>query len=616
MRTAVHWRSEHDGHRKGLVAGRDAAAGGMACLGDRPGSAWPRRLLRDRLRGRTAWALIFVALAAAVAGFSGPGRASVLAASAPSAAPSAPAGSPAIPAEVLPPPALPPGARAALDTTERRLEAWDLAAAREALKEATAAAPRHPETLVMQARLAFYAGEYERSVQLFEEALAAGEKRAEIESSKEFVRATGEATKSLTRRESRHFILALDEARDGILAEYALDTLERAQAALAAMLGFEPTQKVRVEILPDHQSFHAASSLSVRDIEVIGAIGICKFNKVMLLTPRALARGYRWLDALAHEYVHYVIVRLSNNHAPIWFHEGLAKYAEALWRLPASNYLAPVNQNLLAQASSANRFVGFDRMEPSLVDLDTAQEAQLAYAESASAIAYILERYGNAALRQVLAAMREQKEEGAAPAIAQVLKVPFEQFQRQWKEYVAQLKLKPIEGLELLTLKVKGNEGTDERQELAEIKSAVARNHVRLGDRLRDRGRSGAALIEYRRALSKSPYSPPVMAKLARSLLRHGKVEEASELLQRGASLYPDYGPLHVSLADALHQRQRYDEAAEHYREAVAINPYDPLIHRNLAVIARLQGRSDELAREEAVLRKLLGGSPERRSSP
>jgi hypothetical protein len=36
--------------------------------------------------------------------------------------------------------------------------------------------------------------------------------------------------------------------------------------------------------------------------------------------------GYRWLDAISHEYMHYLIVKLTANKAPIWFHEGLAKY--------------------------------------------------------------------------------------------------------------------------------------------------------------------------------------------------------------------------------------------------------------------------------------------------
>ena len=89
-----------------------------------------------------------------------------------------------------------------------------------------------------------------------------------------------------------------------------------------------------MEIFPTTATFYPASSLSTRDIEVSGAIGICKFNKIMLLSPRNLARGYRWTDALSHEYIHYILVHLSGNRAPIWLHEGIAKYFEDVWRLP------------------------------------------------------------------------------------------------------------------------------------------------------------------------------------------------------------------------------------------------------------------------------------------
>ncbi len=55
-------------------------------------------------------------------------------------------------------------------------------------------------------------------------------------------------------------------------------------------------------------------------------MGICKFNKLMIISPRALSFGYRWLDSLSHEYLHYAIVALSNNQAPIWLHEGMARF--------------------------------------------------------------------------------------------------------------------------------------------------------------------------------------------------------------------------------------------------------------------------------------------------
>ena len=43
-----------------------------------------------------------------------------------------------------------------------------------------------------------------------------------------------------------------------------------------------------------------------------GTIAICKYNKLMFTSPKAMLRGYEWLDTLSHEYVHFVISVISN----------------------------------------------------------------------------------------------------------------------------------------------------------------------------------------------------------------------------------------------------------------------------------------------------------------
>ena len=152
-----------------------------------------------------------------------------------------------------------------------------------------------------------------------------------------------------------------------VRARYFGEKLPRVGQALAI------SKRGRVEIAPDAVVFNAISTLSRRDIEETGAVGICKFNKIMTISPRVLLQGYRWLDSLSHEYLHYVIVGLSDNKAPIWLHEGMARFYETLWRhdkaRAAEDYLTPANQTLLAQALAKNSFVGFKKMEPSLIYL-------------------------------------------------------------------------------------------------------------------------------------------------------------------------------------------------------------------------------------------------------
>ena len=220
---------------------------------------------------------------------------------------------------------------------------------------------------------------------------------------------------------------------------HALDTLEKTYQAIGAELGYYPKEKVRVEIAPDATSFNAISTLSLRDIEETGAVGICKFNKLMIISPRALSFGYRWLDSLSHEYLHYAIVGLTNNQAPIWLHEGMARFYETRWRKPApatdaaEDYLTPANQTLLVQALAKNQFVGFKKMEPSLIHLETPEQVQLAYAEAASAVDFINQSKGKSGIRELMATLNDKP---TPEAIEKIYGMSFDAFETKWKGFL------------------------------------------------------------------------------------------------------------------------------------------------------------------------------------
>ena len=74
----------------------------------------------------------------------------------------------------------------------------------------------------------------------------------------------------------------------------------------------------------------------------------------MVTCPKAVLRGYDWLDTLAHEYTHLVVTQTSHNTVPIWLHEGLAKYLESRWRGPAGQALTPSSRSLLGERVKKN----------------------------------------------------------------------------------------------------------------------------------------------------------------------------------------------------------------------------------------------------------------------
>ena len=286
----------------------------------------------------------------------------------------------------------------------------------------------------------------------------------------------------IKRHESPHFVILLDEKQDGILVDTLTDALEKTHQVMAEQYGFKPKEKVRVELFPDARAFYLASTLSVRDIEVTGAVGLTKFNKLQFLSPRALVHGYRWLDAISHEYMHYLIVKLTSNKAPIWFHEGLSKYEETRWRNGPS-YLSPVNQTLLAQALANEKLIPFEKMEPSLISLETPEDVQLAYAQAASAIEFILTTAGHDRLQEIMKRMADSNTRGAGEAIKEVLGFEFSEFEKKWREFLASKELSPVPGVAVHRYKVSEGRTDEERLDMEEIKSMVARNRAHLGDR-------------------------------------------------------------------------------------------------------------------------------------
>ena len=134
------------------------------------------------------------------------------------------------------------------------------------------------------------------------------------------------------RLRGKHFVVWHTPGKDELLAPYALDALEKALAALGDDFGWRPTEPVRVEIYPEVADLARVSTLTLKEIETSGTIALCKYNRLMIVSPRALVAGYPWLDTLNHEYTHFVVSRVSHNTVPIWLHEGLAKFEERRWR--------------------------------------------------------------------------------------------------------------------------------------------------------------------------------------------------------------------------------------------------------------------------------------------
>ncbi len=423
-------------------------------------------------------------------------------------------------------------------------------------------------------------------------------------------RAARDVTKGHVRAESDHFVVSHPPGKDEVLVPYLVDALERQRAALQRALGYAPPGKLRVEILNDVKELARLTTLSEAEIRASGTIAVCKFDKLMLLSPKALLKGYDWLDTAAHEYTHLVLTRKSRNAAPIWLQEGLAKWFEASWR-GGGDPVSPFSAALVRDAAQRNALVTFDEMHPSMAKLPSQERAALAYAEVVLAVEVIVSRGGGpAVLGRVLDRLAAGK--SAKDAVAEATGTPFDRFLEEWRAHMTTRALPRGGEHELRMLRFKD----DPRHggawsEWAEITDARARGFARLGEMMRERGRWTAARIEYGKAVDRVGVKVPILAdQYALAALMSGAEKTAEKTLTEAIGWSPDYAALHVHLARLLVMRQDWARARDHLFLANRQDPFDPEIHAGLARALAGVGDRGGASREERFARIL---SPEGR---
>ncbi|MHB1843947.1 MAG: peptidase MA family metallohydrolase [Deltaproteobacteria bacterium] len=475
------------------------------------------------------------------------------------------------------------GLKMEFEEAEARLESWDLPAAEKLAQDMAARFGKGAATDEMLGRVRFYEGDYAGAVALLEHS------QSEVA---RLAKASLEELRGYDERASAHFVVRFPKGKDEILAGYALDTLELAYDRIGQDLGLFPKEKVRVEILRDPAALSRLSPLTEKEIHASGTIALCKFNKLMVTSPRALVTGYAWQDTLAHEFTHYLVTQRSDDTVPIWLHEGIAKFEESRWRGDAGLALSPAAKALLARRLRENRLITFAQMHPSMALLPNQEDATLAFAEVFTAIEFLYRAHGGKrALQTLLDELRAGKSDEAA--VADVTGEPFSSFQRDWKAYLRQRPM-PSELLPLSQERLRFKDASSARPrqradepdygELAEIDDPAARRFAHLGELLHARKRIEAAIVEYGKASQRiGARSPSLSNVYALALLSDGKPAEAERVLRASLVPFPQVAQTHLHLAEVLLVAKRWRDARAELLSANAIDPFDPAIHLGLA---------------------------------
>ncbi len=480
----------------------------------------------------------------------------------------------------------------------RFLQTARLDDARALLPDLQKRAPDASEVKWLEAELAFQTGDYAGAIKqldkLPDDAVdgLAGQTRKLAASTLAVTEAFAEA-----RSPHGHFIIRYAPGPDATIAGLAGEVLDSAWAAVGDDLGLAPVDPIRVELLGAPSDLAKLSPLTETDIETTGTIALSKYNKLMIVSPRATIFGYPWMDTLAHEYTHLVVSRLSHDTVPVWLQEGLARLEQTRWRHPPELQLSATEQALLAAALRKGRLITFDEMHPSMAKLPSQEAAALAYAEVYTLVGWMQGKVGYRGIREALIAQRDGK--SARRAVAEVLGMSWTAVEKEWRNHLKVGDTKARAGKPIKFAKG----GVDSENVGLEQVNTRARKHARLGGMLRARGQNDAAALEYEKALAGGP-EPFVAGKLARTLVELGRFDRAIELVTPLVAADDHDAVAAVTLGMARSARHQWPEAITAYEQALGVSPFDPTTRCGLAE-AYAQTNDPRAARERTACDQL-----------
>ncbi len=502
-----------------------------------------------------------------------------------------------------------------LQDVERCLRSNDIPCAEEVLAASGLDRADDAQSLALRARVRFYAGDYPEAYALIQRAVDAGweDRWNEVPLYARTLYATAHwAEVPAGERFRLRFLPGLDE----VLLEGAADVLRRTEQHVTPLIGATPPGSTLLEIYPDSRSFIAASSLTEADVRTTGVVALSKWSRLLITSPRALARGYDWQDTIAHEYIHLVVAHNTDDRAPVWLQEAIAKYLDNRWRDGTDHWRLSVrSQGLLREALDDDDLVTFDEMHPSLAKLPTAERAALAYAQVSALMAFCFERAGEGVLLETLPLVRSGVD--AREALARG--AGFDDFAALESAYLDWLRALDLDGDVLAELPtVFAADGVDD----GAVDPVLSRREdlhrfVRLGTLLREHGRPRAALVEYEKARDpEEPRSPYLANLVAQTHIELGDLAAAESELRASLRDYPDFALSHKTLGQLLQARGRARAAWEAYREAASLNPYDPAVQQALLTLAQQLGLSQEVQRRRSILAILKKGGSDTPYTP
>ncbi len=478
------------------------------------------------------------------------------------------------------------------DAVDEALARWDTVLARTLLPPLETA---DPEDLTRWGQILFLEGDYAGA----EEVLSRLSGRRQATTLLRLVRETRARVRGFVQTSSPEgrFVVSFAPGPDEMAVPYLLEAAEAAWKDLSRRFEVTLAPPVRIEIAPTFEVLASLGGLLEEAVRPTGIVALCRYRKVVLVSPAEFPYGYPFADALAHEMVHFFLVARWGEDLPVWFQEGTAKYLETTWRGEPPGTLPSVLRDILWRAIAQGRLIPIHTLTAPLTTMGRAEDVALAYAELSSFVGFLVRTYGPAVLPRLADRLARP---GRGDPVVEVTGRSLEALSEAWAREVSAAR--PSEAQSGTADPLVYLREPDETVEQSLPPAVQA--FVRLGDLLRAEGRVEAAAARYRQAHDAlHPAHPLVLARLVAALVDAGRPQEALSELER-SGLFDDVYPLLArERGRALVLLGRPREALPALLFFARTNPYDPAVHEGLARVWEALGQPTLAERERRLER-------------
>jgi len=419
----------------------------------------------------------------------------------------------------------------------------------------------NPDSHFFNAVYYYYKGNYKKS---FDEVNKVKDENETILYWKSRIEKVYNLSKDFTEFKTKHFIVRLKEP-DLKLKKYLKTYLDRIYKNIGKIFDFYPKEKIIIEIYPVKKSFSIASTLTFEQLKNSGTIGICKFNRIMMLSPRLLAYGYNWVDTISHEYTHFIIGKITHLNIPLWLNEGIAKWSEKRWKIYDIDPYGYYYKNYLKKIKDG-QWIKFERFKTGLPSLKNQEEISLAFSEVLFITDYLIKNYGRKKFVKFLKKLG--KGESFNFIFKKLFKIKIEDFINLCKKEINKMNINFIRGVESPFPVFKGEE------------IFSSNDYIRLGDRFRIKGYYKLALKEYFKGIENEPGNGVILTKIGKTYLKMKEKNKAMKFLKEAKKYSPSYLPLRTTLLRLYLKENNIEKAKQELENIILINPFYPDIEK------------------------------------